>query len=477
MKIRTRLLITSILLFAAGSYWLGDWLLKDFRFHYFMTMEESMNDSATLLSSIVSEHVENGTLTLDESFARSIHDASARTLCTDIYGFTKTNMNLRVLVTDQAGMVLFDSQQDEATGQDFSTWRDVRLALQGKYGARATNVIPADPNSLTFFIASPILSNGEIVGTVSVSKPTSSIRPFMLQAKSRLIFSAICAVSAIVLLQVLVSFWVTHPIKELITYARAIRDGRKVPRPPLHRSEMGDLATAFEEMRDALEGRNYVERYVQTLTHEMKSPLSAIQGASELLREEMPDEQRDRFLENIRSESQRAHHLIDRLLALAGLEKRNEIEHPESIGAAALLADILNSLRPVAEKKSIRFETGIEDSVTLYGEAFLLRQALANLLQNAIDFSPDHGIIQITVTRKQQSVVIQLADEGPGIPDYALPRIFERFYSRPRPDHGKKSSGLGLNFVQEVAALHGGNIQICNRVPTGALATLTLPAA
>jgi len=475
MKIRTRLLITSILLFAAGSYWLVDWILQDFRFHYFMTMEESMVDSATILSSVVAQQVENESITLTRDFRDGISEATSRTFCADIYGFTKTNMNLRVLVTDQTGLVLFDSQNGESEGEDYSTWRDIRLTLRGEYGARATAQIKEDPDSLTFFVASPVQMNGEIIGAVSVGKPINSILPFMRKAKSRLIGTGIIAISAVLLLQVLISFWVTHPIKELIAYARQIRDGCKVPRPPLHHSEMGDLATAFEEMRDSLEGREYVEQYVQTLTHEMKSPLSAIQGASELLDEPMPDEQRARFLKNIRSESQRIHDLIDRLLTLTGLEKRKEIENAEPIPSNALIEDVINSMRPLAQKKSIQITPSIEVNTLLYGEYFLLRQAVANLVQNALDFAPASSTVQIHVAREADSASICICDEGPGIPDYALDRIFERFYSLPRPDHGKKSSGLGLNFVREIATLHGGDVSLSNREPRGTKACICLP--
>lgn len=476
MRIRTRLLITSILLFAAGSYWLVDWILQDFRYHYFMTMEESMVDSSTTLAALVAQQTEDKTLTVSDEFRAGMAEASSRDLRAKIYDFTKTNMNLRVLVTDKTGLVVFDSLDGKDEGEDYSNWRDIRLTLAGEYGARATKRGQDDPDNLTFFVASPILVEGEILGALSVGKPSSSILPFMRKAKSQLIVTGITAVSAVLLLQVLVSFWVTRPIHTLIAYARAIRDGRKVTKPRLNHSEMGDLASAFEEMRDSLEGRKYVERYVQTLTHEMKSPLSAIQGASELLSEEMPDEQRARFLKNIRSEARRIHDLIDRLLALVGVEKRKEIENIESINISALIQDVITSMQPLLQQKQISMALEAEDSVQLSGETFLLRQAFANLIQNAIDFSPEGGPIHITVKKEDSSVQICVRDEGPGIPDYAVDRLFERFYSLPRPDHGKKSSGLGLNFVREIVTLHGGTITLKNHSPHGAEARLILPA-
>jgi two-component system sensor histidine kinase CreC len=111
------------------------------------------------------------------------------------------------------------------------------------------------------------------------------------------------------------------------------------------------------------------------------------------------------------------------------------------------------------------------------GERFLVRQALANLLDNAMDFTPRGGEINIRVASPVPAgmIAVDVFNRGEPIPDYALPRVTERFYSLPRPGSGRKSTGLGLNFVQEVAHLHGGSFAISN-VQGGVRATLTLPS-
>lgn len=475
MKIRTRLLITSIILVAVGFYWLVDWIEKDVRLHYFITMEESMVDSSVLLSSLLARQLESEQVAVNELFRAGFADAARRDFSAQIYDFTKTRMNVRVLVTDKVGIVVYDSFNGEAEGEDYSNWRDVRLTLKGEYGARASYMVKGDPTSLNFFVASPLVVNGEIVGAVSIGKPVSSVEPFIQKAKRRFVISGIIAVIAILFVQVLVSAWVTQPIRKLIAYAQAVRDGRKVQRPRLVRSEMGELANAFEEMRDALEGREYVEDYVQALTHEMKSPLAAIQGAAELMGEEMTESQRARFLKNIKAESERMHGLVDRMLALAGLESRKELTAAAPVDAQALINDVIDSLLPLIRKKNIHMERVVEENVELHGEYFLLRQAAANLIQNAVEFSPEGGTVQVEIRREDDVVEIRIRDEGPGLPEYALKRVFERFYSLPRPDSGLKSSGLGLNFVREAAVLHGGTVELVNREPRGAEAILSIP--
>jgi two-component system sensor histidine kinase CreC len=280
---------------------------------------------------------------------------------------------------------------------------------------------------------------------------------------------------AIVLLGTVIYSWITIPIEKLTRYANAVRDGRRVQLPALGKSEIGQLGAAFEEMRDALEGKEYVSEYVQTLTHEMKSPLSAIRGAAELLDEDMPSEQRIRFLENIRTESGRIQDLVDRLLQLSALEKRKGLADIEEIDMTMLLQNVVESMTPVFSAKDISVEVSESKPAIIKGEPFLVRQVLSNLLQNAVDFSPHGSSITVSMKTSDESVEITISDEGTGIPDYALDKVFDRFYSLKRPESGKKSSGLGLTLVREATTLHGGRIKLENNPQGGARAILHFP--
>ena len=108
------------------------------------------------------------------------------------------------------------------------------------------------------------------------------------------------------------------------------------------------------------------------------------------------------------------------------------------------------------------------------GERLLLREALVNLLHNAIDFSPHGGEVKLSARATDGHVEFAIEDAGPGVPEYALPRVFERFYSLPRPDSPRKSTGLGLALVREIAHLHGGEASLTNRASRGALATFSV---
>ena len=112
---------------------------------------------------------------------------------------------------------------------------------------------------------------------------------------------------------------------------------------------------------------------------------------------------------------------------------------------------------------------------TVDGDPLLLQRAVGNLLDNALDFSAPGGHVTVTLAQRGRSAEIGVRDHGPGIPDYADHKVFEKFYSLARPGSQRKSTGLGLPFVREIAALHHGRITLRNAAGGGAMASLTLP--
>jgi len=135
-------------------------------------------------------------------------------------------------------------------------------------------------------------------------------------------------------------------------------------------------------------------------------------------------------------------------------------------------------MQPAAEARELSLSFVAEGNPTVMADSFLIEIAIANLIQNAIDFSPPHGRVQVTVKSVDRWAELTVEDDGPGIPEYALGRIFERFYSLQRPAGRLKSSGLGLCFVREAAHLHHGEATVINKGDApGAAAVLRLPLA
>jgi two-component system sensor histidine kinase CreC len=474
VRIRLRVFLAFSAVTAIGIYYVADWVRQEVRPHYLKSMEESLVDTSAVLASLLEERVKDGEVDVGE-FRRAMRGASRRKISARIYDMMKQHVDLRVYVTDRKGKVIFDSDGGRDEGEDYSEWNDVLLTLRGGYGARATWEDKNDPASNVLYVAAPIRSGDRIIGAVTVSKPLRSVNIFIANAKRKILVGACVALVLFLLLSWLISGWVAGPIRKLTAYAREVRDGARPAAPRLGRGEIAEMGRAFEEMREALEGRRYVEHYVQSLTHEIKSPLSAIRGAAELLEEEMPAERRGKFVGNIRAETERIQHVVDRLLELSSLESRRELRDVEELELGALAAEVVESLRPAAESRRVELSVRGAEELRVAGERFLVRAALTNLVQNAVEFSPEGGAVLVELAPADSGAEVSVSDSGPGVPDYALERVFERFYSLPRPGTLKKSSGLGLSFAREAALLHGGDVRLENRPEGGARAVLSLP--
>ena len=451
-------------------------IASDLRVRYLESLEEPLVDEANLLAARIGLEMEAGAFSPEE-WSRTLKEARGRALSAKIYEMRKERVDVHVYIADAAGKIVFDSRDPDNVGIDYSNWRDVGLTLQGGYGARTTREDPRDPASAVLYVAAPIRVGGETVGSLTVAEPTTSINAFLRSAKPEIFRIAALSGTVAVLLSLLVSWWIARQIGSLTRYAEEVREGRPAQLPRLAGMELRQMGDAFDRMREALEGKRYVEEYVQTLTHELKSPISAIRGAAELLQEGMPEADRARFLANIRDEAARLADLVERMLALAELETRRALESVEGIPVARLVQGVQESKAALLARKNLKLRLEMAEETEIEGDPFLLQQAVSNLLQNAIDFSPPAGTIVMRVVREDAAVRIELEDQGPGIPEYAKGKLFQRFFSLQRPDTGKKSTGLGLNFVQEVAKLHRGLVSLQNLAAGGLRAVLVLPRA
>lgn len=474
MSLRIRLLLLLLAVYCAGGYFLTRRALEQVRPRYLESMEETLVDTSVLLASVIETQFTEGALdpaAIDQAFA----SARDRRFEARVFSLIKTRVDLRVYVTDAAGRVVFDSTGQDV-GRDYSQWKDVRRTLDGGYGARSSRTVPGDDATQILYVAAPIRQGDRLVGVLSVGKPTTGVNQLVAVAKRRVVFTALAGGVVVLLLLLLAATWVVAPLERLTAYARAVRDGKAATPPRLPGRTLADLGLAFEEMRDALEGRQHAERYTQALAHGVKAPLAAIRGAAELLEEEMPAEQRRKFMANIRGESARIQQIVDRLLELSSLEARKTLRQVERVDAAEIAREAVASIESAFGSARVRLAVSLPPlAAPIRGERVLLREALVNLLQNAFDFSPAGSEVTLTIEAGAEAVVFIVEDRGPGVPDYALPRVFERFYSLPRPGTARKSTGLGLALVREVAHLHGGTATLANRPDGGARATLQIP--
>ncbi|MFM7604362.1 MAG: two-component system sensor histidine kinase CreC [Prosthecobacter sp.] len=475
MSLTIRFLLGFALVASVGLLVLFSQLIQRVERQYMEATEAPMVDMANILAEILAIEAKDDLLN-PTVVKTAVHRAQARELNAQIYSQAKQQVDMQVYVTDAQRCVLFDSAGIEKPGA-ISNRRDVVLALNGEYGARSSRTNAYDPLSVLMFVGAPIRVNGQTVGMVSVAKPQRGVLAFVWETERWLKWMVTTTMLLMLAGIFFAARWATKPLTDLTQHALAVSRGERSALPYMPGHQMKTLATALENMRDALEGREYVESYVQSLTHELKSPVAAIWGASEILQEEnLPVEKRARFLGNIRAEADRLRDLLERLLHLAALEKQKTLLKREPVNLGAVFEQAWNHLTVLAQARHLQMGTQMTDDLVLEGDAWLIELAVSNLLQNAIDFSPFGGRLKVKGYRFAHRVVLEIEDEGPGVPDYARQRIFERFYSLPRSDTGKKSTGLGLCFVKEAATLHGGSIELVpGECGKGIKAVLVLP--
>jgi two-component system sensor histidine kinase CreC len=467
MKLGQRLLVFYFLILGLVGWFVLDLVFGQAKPLVRQSAEETLVDAANLLAEIVAEDAANGQIVITPSLRLALNRYAGRTPDADIWGLKKDRIHTHIYITGPTGVVLFDSRgKDE--GEDFSRWNDVHLTLQGRYGARTTRTDPEDPSTSVMYVAAPIRDGGSLVGVISLGKPGRAIEPFVQQAERHLMLYGGLALFGCLVLGVLLAWWLSRRVNRLRRYAEAVANNER-PAPPVFRGndEIRDLADAVTAMRRRLEERARLEDNVSLLTHEMKSPLAAIRGAGEILHDEISDPSLTRFTDNVIYESQRLSDLLDRLLAMAKLEKLESLPARKSrVTISALVEDWQSSRYSLLAEKHL--EVSVNDGV-LQAEAETLKLALFNLLDNALRFA--NAKTTLTVQVEGDSLTVE--NIGPAIPDYALDRVTERFYSLPAPGHDK-SSGLGLTMVAEIASLHGGSLILTN-TNNGVRATLTIP--
>lgn len=477
MKIGTRIFLLYLLLFFLCFAYPFKWFADNLEIRYREGVEDPLADQANILAGLAEVEMRRHAFSKEE-WRKAFEGIYRRVLDAQIYDLHKKSVDSHMYLTDEKGIVLFDSRYPENEGKDFSRWRDVALTLRGEYGARSTKIDPWKPEITVLYVSAPIYGPDGIAGVLTVGKPTTNIKYLSDQARYQTLVLGFLSLFCVSFLSFFVAIWITRPIKRLTAYARQIRDGGNPPLPKLDQSEIGEMGQAFREMQETLLGKNYVEQYIQHMTHELKSPLSVIRGVAELMTEAsgspMPEERKKRFLRDIFNQALRIQEIVDRMLELSSLENRKDLAL-EPVSLSALVRGVAESKENLLHAGKLRLELDMLEKGEIMGDLFLLHQALGNMVQNAIDFSPEHGTIRIKVRKGGETTLFQVSDRGPGVPNFAMGKVFDKFFSLQRPATGEKSTGLGLNFVRQVALLHRGNVAIRNLPEGGTSVMLEIP--
>ncbi len=372
-------------------------------------------------------------------------------------------------------------------GKDGRVYPEVNDALTG---TTATAERVDDQNKLVLSVATPIESRYRtIYGVLFISTESGDIDDILRQERTILFEVALVAFAVMMLSSLYLAGTIAEPVRRLAAAADRVRQGLggrdAIPGFPERNDEIGELADSFKEMTAALYDRiGAIERFAADVAHELKNPLTSLASAMEMLVRAKDEESRARLVALVRADVKRIDRLITDISDASRLDAELSREARMPIDLSRLLATIVEIYDVTSMPRGVRvtLTDGLPPGVKVMGHDERLGQVFRNLIDNAISFSPDNGVIHVAASRHHAFAQVTVDDDGPGIPDENLESIFDRFYtSRPGESFGR-NSGLGLSIARQIAHSAGGRVWAENRydaagVKLGARFIVELPIA
>lgn len=389
-----------------------------------------------------------------------------------------------------------------ASGVGVQVWSDLsnpNPKLAGVSGNLRNYRRPLDPSTLGTFasVYTTILNNDVelrvLTRTVTVSGQNRPLYNIQVAASLETINQATNTLSVFMLiggtLAVVISFGMglllsnqaLKPVENIIQAANSISSAKDLKtRLPWDGpvDELGMLTSVFNRMMDRLEHLFGVQqRFVADVSHELRTPLTAICGNLDLAKRYGMDAA---SMEAIESEAERMTRMVNDLLLLARADYGGMTLDLAELDLDTVMADVYRQAKVLAKDRQLEIKLEHLEPVRIMGHADRMKQLLLNLVNNAINFTPDSGSIRLWLKRDGEQAVLQVEDNGTGIPPEHLERIFDRFYqaepSRARSANGSSGAGLGLSIAKWIVEAHGGSIEVESAVNKGTTFTVRLPA-
>ncbi|SLN45344.1 sensor histidine kinase [Roseisalinus antarcticus] len=352
----------------------------------------------------------------------------------------------------------------------------VAAALDG-----ATHVQTQEDGSgrTVYVVSTPVMRGGNPVGVVALTSQSAEIDDLVLHEREQLLQMFIVGVVVSIALSLMLASTIANPIADLAAAAEIGRDRnarkmspRRVRIPDLtaRPDEIGRLSGALRGMVSALYGRiESNEQFAADVAHEIKNPLASLRSAVGTLRVVKRDDQRDKLLDVIDHDVRRLDRLVSDISNASRLDSELVKEQEEPFDLIHMLGNLAEHLGLEAEEKGVDFITDLpSEPIRIQGLEGRLAQVFVNLITNAISFCDQGDAIRMWVRQRENRVLVVVEDTGPGIPDGALTKVFNRFYSERPPNHFGNNSGLGLAISKQIVEAHGGVIWAENIRPTEA---------
>ena len=381
--------------------------------------------------------------------------------------------NFRIIVVNENGVVVVDTSKT-AIGKVYIV-PEIISALDGKDEAN----LRWDEQAV---YASAYIENdvSEKIGAVLIVSSFDELYE-LIDVINHKWFVLTVVISIIVAFIVfLVSKLILAPLKNILATIKKISDGQLHQRIEINgKNEYTEIADAINDMTDQLEQvESSRQEFVSNVSHELKTPLSSIKVLSEsiLLQEDMPTEMYREFLQDINSEVDRMTNIVNDLLSLVKLDHREDALNIRETDVNRLIQDIMKRLYPLAEKKNIELLYESNRDMTIEADEMKLSLAISNLIENGIKYTPDDGMVKVTIDGDHQNAFITVQDTGIGISEEEQSKVFKRFYRVDKTrDRETGGTGLGLAITHSTVMLHNGSIKIISSEGKGATFVVRLP--
>ena len=381
----------------------------------------------------------------------------------------------RILVTDAFGKVLYDTRETGSAVGEYAVYTEIVQALLGN----DTFTCNYKDGAFRSRASSPVLYQNQVIGAVYAYEFDRSQGALLDGLQGNLLrLSALIGVVVLVLSMIL-SKALTRKIGQLLTAIRRVREGAYSHRAEIRgRDEIAQIGQEFNSLTDRLQTtENARRRFVSDASHELKTPLAAIRLLSDsILQAENIDLATAReFVADIGAEAERLSRITEDLLRLTRLDS-GVLEPPVVVDVGPVLEQTMRMMSLVAQEKGVELTRDAAEGCTVTGTKDEIYQVIYNLTDNAVKYSAVGGAVHVSLRREGGQVVLAVEDNGAGIPEEDLPRIFERFYrvdkARSRAAGG---TGLGLSIVNDTVKRRGGTVAAANRPRGGAVFTVRWP--
>ncbi|MHB8895538.1 MAG: sensor histidine kinase [Candidatus Geothermincolia bacterium] len=392
----------------------------------------------------------------------------------------------RLIVTDREGGELADSEGPPSTARSLAQNQELQDAMTIGYGS--TRRKDPDSRKATMYVSYPVMNGSAVLGALRISQPTSRVDKVLKSVRGRLWDSALITAGAAVILSVGLALVLARPIKKISRTATAFGAGDLDARSEVGgSSELADLSRSFDSMAERIESMVQEMRdldtmksdFVANVSHELKTPLTAINGLSQTLRDGAVDDEevRQQFLTSITVESQRLLLMVSNLLNLASAERGALRADNEPFDVEDCVSEIVERFSPLRERRKVAVVVKPEGRpATALGDREMFGLAFSNVLDNAIKFSSPAGTVTVAWKRSDGFVLLDVTDEGPGINEESREKVFERF-ERGSAGGPARGSGLGLSIARMNLDAQGGSIEIGSTGKNGTTMVLRVPRA